>query len=256
MLVVAFAACGDDAPGGSDRAGAGPTNELPLWVPVPGVVPTSNGLHQWSISEDRVIAGQRMFLAGYPGPDGLPEGGFGPAEPYFIRTYVRGQGGIYQAGDTRFGMYDEPVLVVPDKVRVGMRWYGAPFGKRRFTFEVVERSEVASTEGIVWYIEITDDDRITRGSSLSEAYQAETSTLRSHPTSDAFTCGRWTSHDLALARVARADRARRMSDDTAGRADALRSAADHREARVLSRVDRELPRGLTPRHRCARRGRV
>lgn len=181
LCAIALSGCGADTPIGADRAGAGPTNDLPLWVPTPGTCEGgANGggsRGHWASTEERLIDGRRVFLAGNPGPTEFFESSYGPAEPYFIRMYSRLPGGVYQIGDTRFGMYDEPVLVVPDKVRVGMRWYGAPFGTRRYTFEVSERSEVASSAGVVWYLEVTDDLRISRGAGLKDVFQAEPFTL-------------------------------------------------------------------------------
>ncbi|MCC6620409.1 MAG: hypothetical protein IT385_04095 [Deltaproteobacteria bacterium] len=155
LLVLAIAGgCGDDAAGPSiESLGEGPANERPLWVPRAGPLgPSSASGAGYAMSADRLIDGRRVFLAGWQ--RGTFEPGYGPAEPYFARLYGRHEDGIYLEGDTRAGLYREPVLFVPSTVRVGMRWSHPP----RWKFEVVDRDE---GEPRTWVIEVTDAERLT-----------------------------------------------------------------------------------------------
>jgi hypothetical protein len=67
VLAVGLSACGDDSPAGADRAGSGPTNDLPLWVTTPGTCvggSNSGGSRgHWATSEERLIEETRAMEA-------------------------------------------------------------------------------------------------------------------------------------------------------------------------------------------------
>ncbi len=157
-LVTLLPACGDDAGPTIESRGEGPANERPLWVPRPGPIgPVQVGdslRPSYTMSEDRLVGGRRVFAAGWQQATEFFESGLGPAEPYFVRFYGRHEDGIYLEGDTRAGLYDEPVLFVPSTVRVGMRWSHPP----RWTFEVVGRGEGSP---VTWRIRVIDAERRT-----------------------------------------------------------------------------------------------
>lgn len=164
-LVAGLAGCGGDGAPSFQSMGSGPANEAPLWVPRPGpMLPGGLGGDrgpQYAMSEDRMIGDRRVFASGWQNPTPFFETGLGPAEPYFTRFYGRHDDGIYLEGDTREGLYEEPVLWVPNTVRVGMRWSHPP----RWKFEVIGRSE---SSPVGWRIVVTDARRRTTDSSNSQ----------------------------------------------------------------------------------------
>jgi hypothetical protein len=163
-LAVLLGACGGADGPSVQSLGSGPANERPLWVPRPGpVLPVDldDRPPSYAMTEDRMIGDRRVFAAGWQNPTPFFETGLGPAEPYFVRFYGRHADGIYLEGDTRDGLYDVPVLWVPNTVRVGMRWSHPP----RWKFEVVGRSE---SSPVSWRIQVTDARRRVTNSSNTE----------------------------------------------------------------------------------------
>ncbi|MCB9746731.1 MAG: hypothetical protein H6740_29425, partial [Alphaproteobacteria bacterium] len=151
---------GGDAPS-IESMGSGPANERPLWLPRPGPllpVDLDGRPPTYAMTEDRMIGDRRVFAAGWQDPTPFCETGLGPAEPYFVRFYGRHDDGIYLEGDTREGLYDPPVLWVPETVRLGMRWSHPP----RWHFEVIDRIE---SSPVSWRILVTDALRRTTNDS-------------------------------------------------------------------------------------------
>jgi hypothetical protein len=163
-LAFVLGACGNSGAPSIQSLGSGPANEAPLWVPRPGAdLPLDVGDRppSFAMTEDRMIGDRRVFAAGWQNPTPFFETGLGPAEPYFTRFYGRHADGIYLEGDTRDGLYEEPVLWVPNAVRVGMRWSHPP----RWQFEVTDRIE---TSPVTWRVRVTDARRRTTNDSNTQ----------------------------------------------------------------------------------------
>ena len=79
-----------------------------------------------------------------------------------MRFYARKDDSIWLEGDTRAGLYDDPVLFVPAAVRVGMVWtHGA-----RWRFEVIGHNPAADPP--VWVIQVQDKERTTTNQENTE----------------------------------------------------------------------------------------